>query len=225
MWTRSGEGPGGKARSKGRRKTLKVVLALTGTPTTPHWYTHRTTLVHPPHHTGTPTAPHWYTHHTTLVHPPHHTGTPTAPHWYTHRTTLVHPPHHTGTPTAPHWYTHRTTLVHPPHHTGTPTAPHWYTHRTTLVHPPHHTGTPTAPHWYTHRAVNGVDQHGTICTAVEVGSDGTISLMASRITLGGEGRGVCTWGVGWGCMCVPTTVNLTAEPFTVTILVFCCMIK
>ena len=159
MWTRSGEGPGGKARSKGRRKTLKVVLALTGTPTTPHWYTHRTTLVHPPHHTGTPTTPHWYTHHTTLVHPPHHTGTPTA------------------------------------------------------------------PHWYTHRAVNGVDQHGTICTAVEVGSDGTISLMASRITLGGEGRGVCTWGVGWGCMCVPTTVNLTAEPFTVTILVFCCMIK
>ena len=30
------------------------------------------------------------------------------------------------------------------------------------------------------------------------------------------------WGEGWGCLCVLTTVNLTADPFTVTILVFCC---
>ena len=72
-----------------------------------------------------------------------------------------------------------------------------------LVHPPHLAGTPTAPHWYTHRTVNGVDQHGTICTAVEVGSDGTISLMASRITLGGEGRGgECVCGGRGGGVCV-----------------------
>ena len=65
-----------------------------------------------------------------------------------------------------------------------------------LVHPLHLAGTPTAPRWYTHRTVNGVDQHGTICTAVEVGSDGTISLMASRITLGGEGSVYVGGGVG-----------------------------
>ena len=53
------------------------------------------------HHTCGPTSPHLWSHITTLVVPHHHTC-PTSPHLWSHITTLVVSHRHTCGPTSPH---------------------------------------------------------------------------------------------------------------------------